>query len=116
MVSPEPRVEPAAYRVYPSTYEATIWPDRDDFVIEVTRVHSVEDAWVVDRSMRYLGCDGSWVFVPRLRHVVEGEHRARFVMSREQALAMAVSHVDSYKVAGRTLAQGLVDLAEPNNA
>lgn len=100
-----PRTEIASYRAYPSGYEAAVFDDPEVFIVEVVCVDPTNDVWVVRRFPKMLSASGEWISLTGLRHATSDAQRASVSHTHDEALRLAVAHVDEVTINGRTFAE-----------
>jgi hypothetical protein len=104
----EPRVEVDSYVVYPTGYDDMVHADKYTWCLEVTNGHSW--GWSVRQagysSQRALNRKGEWIYESR----GSGHNKARR-WTAEEAIAIALKHVDTLTINGRTAAQASVYVA-----
>lgn len=108
----DPRVQVDEYIVVPSCYEELSKYERHNWVLSVTNGH--EWGWSVRRGMSSspfaMNRRGKWIVESRGN---QGNRFRRFPV--EEALELALKHVDTYKINGMT-AQDFVDWCKKEKA
>lgn len=106
--TPDPRVKADRYMVYPTGYEAMVHSDKIMWCLSVVDGHGW--GWAVKRAAieggPAMNRSGEWIYESR----GSGRNKARR-WSLEEALAIALQHVDTHTINGHTAAQASASVA-----
>ena len=101
----DPRVKPDSFVVYPTDYDLIPYSDKDSWVLTVTNGHAY--GWSIRPG---IGASGSVALNRKGEQVFErrgsGHNKARR-WPLEEALRIALSIVDTHKVAGMSAAEAV---------
>lgn len=110
----DPRVDADVYVIYPTGYEEMTCVDKDKFCLTVTNGH--EYGWSIREgrgvtSSRAMNRKGEFVLETRGHG---GNRRRRWPL--EEAIAIALQHVDTRTVMGRTAADWIPTTSQPTSS
>lgn len=108
-VSPldDPRVHPDSFVVYPTDYDLIPYSDRESWALTVTNGHAY--GWSIRPG---IGMSGSIALNRKGERIFESRGSARNKPRRwplEEALSIALSIVDTHKVAGMSAAEAVAN-------
>lgn len=109
-IDTQPRVEAARYVVYPTGYDEFVNSDKDSWCLTVTNGHAWGWSIGCGRGMegggRAMNRKGEWIYEKRR----SGANKARR-WPLDEALAIALAHVDTHRINGHTAAEASAAVA-----